>query len=69
MSLSKVSKEMQLAALAAVLLALSMFLPWYQKSVPQQGKIVQGNVSALGVFTFVEAAILLVAVAIELVAQ
>ena len=40
MSLSKVSKEMQLAALAAVLLALSMFLPWYQKSVPQQGKIV-----------------------------
>ena len=64
MSLSKVSKEMQLAALAAVLLALSMFLPWYQKSVPQQGKIVQGNVSALGVFTFVEAAILLVALAV-----
>ena len=59
-----VSKELQLAALAAIALALSMVLPWYQKSVPQQGKIVQGNVSALGVFTFVEAAILLVALAV-----
>ena len=62
--LAGVSKEMQLAALAAIALAVSMVLPWYQKSVPQQGKIVQGNVSALGVFTFVEAAILLVAFAV-----
>jgi hypothetical protein len=58
------SKEMQLAALAAIALALSLALPWYQKSVPQANQIVQGNVSALGVFTFVEAAILLVAVAV-----
>jgi hypothetical protein len=64
MSLSKVSKEMQLAALAAVLLALSMFLPWYQKSYFQAGKVVQANVSALGVFTFVEAAVLLVSLAV-----
>jgi hypothetical protein len=62
--LASVSKEMQLAGLAAIALALSMVLPWYQKSVPQQGKIVQGNVSALGVFTFVEAAILLVSIAV-----
>src|SRR4051812_6117382 len=58
------SKEMQLSALAAVLLALSMFLPWYQKSYFQAGKVVQANVSALGVFTFVEAAVLLVSLAV-----
>jgi hypothetical protein len=62
--ISKISKELQLAALAAVLLALSLLLPWYQKSYFQAGKVVQGNVSALGVFTFVEAAVLLVAVAV-----
>jgi hypothetical protein len=55
---------MQLAALAAILLALSMFLPWYQKSYFQAGKVIQGNVSALGVFTFVEAAVLLVSLAV-----
>jgi hypothetical protein len=62
--ISKISKEMQLAALAAVLLVASMILPWYQKSYFQAGKVVQGNVSAFGVFTFVEAAVLLVAVAV-----
>jgi hypothetical protein len=61
---SKVSKEMQLAALAAILLALSLILPWYQKSFFQSGKVVQANVSALGVFTFIEAAVLLVALAV-----
>jgi hypothetical protein len=64
MTLSKISKEMQLAALAAVLLALSLILPWYQKSFFQAGKVVQANVSAFGVFTFVEAAVLLVALAV-----
>ena len=62
--LAGLSKELQLAAAAALALALSLVLPWYQKSVPQPGRIVQSNVSALGVFTFVEAAILLVAVAV-----
>lgn len=61
---ANLAKELQLAALAAAALALSLVLPWYQKSVPQNGQIVQGNVSALGVFTFVEAAILLVSVAV-----
>jgi hypothetical protein len=64
MSLSKVSKEMQLAGLAAILLALSELLPWYQKSYFQAGKVVQANVRALGVFTFVEAAVLLVSLAV-----
>jgi hypothetical protein len=62
--LAGLSKELQLAAAAALALAFSLVLPWYQKSVPQPGRIVQSNVSALGVFTFVEAAILLVAVAV-----
>ena len=41
------------------MLALSLFLPWYQKTLVVDGDLAQGNVSALGAFTFVEAAILL----------
>jgi len=61
---SGLSKELQLTALAAAALGLSLILPWYQKSYFQAGEVVQGNVSALGVFTFVEAAVLLVAFAV-----
>ncbi len=63
---ANVSKELQLAALAAIALAFTLILPWYQKSYfPVGGKaVVQANVSALGVFTFVEAAVLLVAAAV-----
>src|SRR4051812_27302745 len=61
---ASVSKELQLAALAAVALALSLVLPWYQKSYFEGGEVVQANVSAFGVFTFVEAAVLLVALAV-----
>jgi hypothetical protein len=61
---SSLSKELQLTSLAAAALALSLILPWYQKSYFQGGKVVQGNVTALGVFTFVEAAVLLVAFAV-----
>lgn len=60
----RLPKELQLAAAAAVALVLSFVLPWYQKSVVVGGQFEQSNVSALGAFTFVEAAILLVAVAI-----
>jgi hypothetical protein len=60
----RLPQELQLAAVAAAALALSLVLPWYQKSLVQGGKFVQDNVSALGAFTFVEAAILLVAVAV-----
>jgi hypothetical protein len=62
--MSRVSKELQLAALAALVLAVSMFLPWYQKTLVAESELRQGNVSALGAFTFVEAAILLVCVAV-----
>jgi hypothetical protein len=60
------SPEMRMAALAAAALAVSLILPWYQKSyVPEgQRQFVQSNVSAFGVFTFIEAAVLLVAFAV-----
>jgi hypothetical protein len=52
-----------MAGIAAAGLAASLFLPWYQKSFVPAGRsaFVQDNMSAFGVFTFVEAAILLVA--------
>jgi len=55
--------EQRMAALAAAALALSLVLPWYQKSFvpPNRREFVQDNLSAFGVFSFVEAAILLVA--------
>jgi hypothetical protein len=62
--LAGLPKELQLAAVAAAALGLSELLPWYQKSYFQAGQVVQGNVSAFGVFTFVEAAVLLVAFAV-----
>jgi hypothetical protein len=60
------SPEMRMAALAAAALAVSLILPWYQKSYVPEGRreFVQSNVSAFGVFTFVEAAVLLVAFAV-----
>ena len=58
-----VPPEQRMAAIAAVVLVLSMALPWYQKSYVPEGKsaFVTDSLSAFGVFTFVEAAILLVA--------
>jgi hypothetical protein len=53
--------EMQQAAGAAAALVLTMFLPWYEKSFFDQTGAKSANLSAFGVFSFVEAAILLVA--------
>ena len=52
-----------MAAIAALVLVLSMALPWYQKSFIPKGKseFVSDSLNAFGVFTWVEAAILLVA--------
>jgi hypothetical protein len=52
-----------MAGIAAAALVASLILPWYQKSVVVRGQegLAQQNLSALGVFTFVEAAVLLVA--------
>jgi hypothetical protein len=59
-------RELRTAALAAGALIVTMILPWYQKSYVPQGArdFAKANVSAFGVFTFVEAAVALVAVAV-----
>ena len=56
-------QEMQQAAGAAAALVLTMFLPWYEKSFfnAKTGKPESANLSAFGDFSFVEAAVLLVA--------
>jgi hypothetical protein len=58
--------EQRMAALAAIGLLLSMFLPWYEKNtVPAGGrKFVSDTVSAFGVVSFVEASVALVALAV-----
>jgi hypothetical protein len=57
-----------MAAGAAVLLFFTMFLPWYQLNAVVNdragGRLVGKNMSAFGVFSFVEAAVLLVALAV-----
>ncbi len=59
----EVPPEQRMAAIAAVVLALSLFLPWYRRSFVPSGRseFVAESLSAFGVFTFVEAAVLLVA--------
>ena len=55
--------ELRNSGIAAAALAFSLILPWYEKSYVPQGsrEFVQSNLSAFGVFTFIEAAVLLVA--------
>jgi len=64
--LRELPSELRNAGIAAAVLALTMFLPWYTQSyVPEGSKeFVKRNVSAFGVFSFVEAAVLLVAAAV-----
>src|SRR4051812_44885482 len=56
-------RHQHLAALAAVGLLVSMFLPWYEKNVydPRLRGFASDNVSAFGAVSFVEAAVFLVA--------
>ena len=56
-----VPPEHRTAAIAAGVLVLSMLLPWYEKSYFDKSGAKSANLSAFGVFTFVEAAVLLVA--------
>ena len=59
--------EARLAAGAAIALFVSMLLPWYQQNAVVSGgggaPLVSRDLSAFQVFTFIEAAVLLVAVA------
>jgi hypothetical protein len=60
----RLGPEQRLAGVAAAALLLTLFLPWYQKSVAVGNRILEDNESAFGVFTFVEAAIFLVALGV-----
>jgi hypothetical protein len=55
--------ELRNAGLAAAAMVVTLFLPWYQQSYVPEGsrEFVQRNVSAFGAFSFVEAAVMLVA--------
>jgi hypothetical protein len=55
--------ELRNAGIAAAALVVSMILPWYQKSFVPPGahEFTQANLTAFGVFSFIEAAVLLVA--------
>jgi hypothetical protein len=57
-------REMRLVAAAALALGLSLLLPWYERTFVIRGKVAKDNVSAFGAFSFVEAAVLLVAAAV-----
>jgi hypothetical protein len=64
--LRELPPELRNAGIAAAALALTLLLPWYEQSYVPEGsrEFVQRNVSAFGVFTFVEAAVLLVAASV-----
>jgi hypothetical protein len=57
-----------MAAAAAALMFVTMFLPWYQQNAvvnaPRSAPLVTRNLTAFNVFSFVEAAVLLVALAV-----
>ena len=59
----EIPPEHRMAAIAAAVLVLSMGLPWYRKSFVPRGRseFIAESLSAFGAFTFVEAAVLLVA--------
>jgi hypothetical protein len=60
--------EQRLAGGAAVALFVTMLLPWYQQNAvvnaPRTAPLQSRNLNAFGVFSFVEAAVLLVALAV-----
>ena len=59
----EIPPEQRMAAIAAIVLVLSMALPWYQRTVDpgSSTELSSKSLSAFAVFTFVEAAVLLVA--------
>ncbi len=59
--LRELSATQQRAGMAAGALALCMLLPWYRSSFPDKGGVVHDNLTAFGSFSWVEAAVLLVA--------
>jgi hypothetical protein len=63
-TLRSLPPESRVTGGAAAALVLSLFLPWYQVSFFSGGKAISDSRSALQVFTWVEGAVLLVALAV-----
>jgi hypothetical protein len=61
---SSLVPEQRLAAACAATLFVTMFLPWYSHSGFAKGRPVSETLSAWGAFSFVEAAVLLVAASV-----
>ena len=62
-TLRELPPELRNAGIAAAAMVVTLFLPWYEQSYVPEGsrEFVQRNVSAFGAFSFVEAAVMLVA--------
>ena len=56
--------ERRLAAVAAVVLVLSMLLPWYQQNGVVHGVVVSRDLNAFAVFSLIEGLVLLVALGV-----
>ena len=53
--------DQRLAGMAALALLVTLFLPWYEATVVERGVATNPGFNAFGVFSFVEAAVMLVA--------
>lgn len=58
------SSEQRLAAIAALLLFVSMLFPWYDQTIVTSKGIEHRSMSAFGVYSFIEAAIFVVAIGV-----
>jgi hypothetical protein len=63
-ALRRLSREQQRAGIAAAALFVTLFLPWYRATFVIGGAVRHDNLSAFEVFSFVEAAVLVVAAAV-----
>jgi hypothetical protein len=64
-ALAALDAHQRLAGIAAIALTVTLFLPWYQKSVAvRNAGLDSQNLSAFGVFSFIEAAVMLVALGV-----
>lgn len=60
----ELNAEQRLAAVAALALLLTMFLPWYQQNAVDRSGIVSQDLDAFAVFSVLEASILIVVLAV-----
>jgi hypothetical protein len=63
-AVNTLNPDQRLAGLAALGLLVTLFLPWYQKSAVVGKGLANQNLTAFGVFSFVEAAVMLVSLGV-----